>query len=58
MREPSVLETRTKGDLQSHVLVVLSTLSVLHVNLPHGFSTLPQELLRHGSEGVMEGVPG
>ena len=58
MREPSVLETRTNGGLQSHVLVVLSFLSVLHVNFPQGFNTLPHELIRHGSEGVTEGVPG
>ena len=58
MREPSVLVTRTKGHLQSHVLVVLSFLSVLHVNFPQGLNTLPHALLRHGSEGMIDGVPG
>ena len=52
-----MLVTRVKGDLQSHVLVVLSSVSVLHENSPQGLNTLSNELLRHGSDGMMEGVP-
>ena len=47
-----------KGDSQSHVLMVLLNLSVLHLNFPQGLNTLVQELLRQGSEEAMEGVPG